>query len=149
MSERAAAQRYLDGATGSFTAVLGDGQRPECVIDIAPEGPDFRVNFVDYAGSINLVYHFGRTGDRLFLHRIDFWRYPDDGQWYQFGDQVSDEVFSYQPDGVVRHEFVDRRTARVLRESRENVMVEQNWEPIPDFGDFASIGRRIRHLPII
>jgi len=51
------------------------------------------------------------------------------------------ESFTYKPDGTARKEVTDTQKDEVTAEDRSAIDVNIHWEPVPAFGDYASIVR--------
>ncbi len=146
ISEEEARRRYEKGPW--FTVVIGDPPIPHCFIEINWENDYMGVNFLDEAGSTRCVYAFTRVDDsRMFLDQATFWQYPKDGKYHPMFEAELIEAFFYRQDGTATHEVRDEITGEVTLADHAGVPLDINWEPVPEFGDWASVARRDREKP--
>ena len=76
------------------------------------------------------------------------WEYPDDGEYHPMFEATRIEEFTYSQDGTAHHEITDTRTGEVTAEDRAGVPLDINWEPVPNFGEWASVAREDREKPV-
>jgi hypothetical protein len=139
--------RARNAAGEQFIAALRPkGSRQPVLVTVAGETDVIAVTFRDQHGRQNLKYWFGKVDndERLFLRTVMFWEYPnDDPQLHQSAATNVEEVL-FRPDGYVKR--VVRDSVEQVKETTEynSVPVADNWEPVPDFGDYWSIARRER-----
>ncbi|GAB7045947.1 hypothetical protein [Catenuloplanes indicus] len=118
---------------------------PEAVIE--RENGHARVWFFDEVGRQSLSYSFRPHGDRLFLHNITSWEYPDD-EARGLSSSIKIDNFEYQETGVVSRTTTDKAAGERLLDERTDVDVTHHWEPAPTFGDWGSISRWSRVTPV-
>lgn len=139
VDEDEARARHERGAV--YTAVLtGEDGRPTAFVQLQEASGHASVTFLDERGRTYLVYSFRRPegADRLFLDRSSHVTYREGGER---DDEVAQEVTSqYDPDGHVR-DVVKDHLAQTAQEREQVEDVTRNWEPVPAFGDYASIAR--------
>lgn len=58
------------------------------------------------------------------------------------------EEIRYRPNGIVHRELRDKKAQEKTATDYGDVQVDINREPIPEFGDWASISRFDRDQPI-
>jgi hypothetical protein len=132
--------RRRDTTGKLYTVALGDPADPDVVLEITR--PDIIVvNFFDKLGRKSVAYYWRRTEDnRMFLRTIRRWQYGDDSAWGLSEAELIEEV-AYEPNGIVHHDIRDEKAHERRRVSYRDVPLDINWEPIPEFGDWASIAR--------
>lgn len=132
--------RRRDTAGESYSAVIGDPAAPDRIIEVARPNC-IGVWFFDPRQRQSLHYVFRRSdASSLFLGEMIRWEYPNDAALLL--NQASKiETLRFGPDGVVHHETRDRIAQERRRVSYRNVNVACHFEPIPAFGDWASIAR--------
>lgn len=135
-------------ATGEqFIAVVREkaGSQP-ALVTVSGENDVITVTFRDRHGRQNLKYWFGKVDDdeRLFLRTVMFWEYPSDDPKLRQSDATKVEDTSFRPDGYVKRVVMD--SVEQVKETTEynSVPVADNWEPVPEFGNYWSIARRER-----
>jgi hypothetical protein len=138
ISPTAAAAR--DARGDHYAVALADPDRPpEAVIEVAWRQDHAGVWFLDGQGRQTLLYEFRRAGERLFLHSVTHWDYPEGGD----GATRIDER-RYREDGSVRRIVSDDDADDQVTDDDRDVDVSAHWEPVPHFGDWASLARRDR-----
>jgi hypothetical protein len=141
LDEAEAARRDAEGE--EYAVVVGDGAAPEAVIEVVWKNEYVGVWFFDEQRRRDLNYAFRRIEpDRLFLHEIVTWTYPPEAE--TFSDATIIDTLVYQHDGVVRHDHTDTEAKEVESTHYKDVSLDTNWEPVPRFGDWASVARRNR-----
>lgn len=126
-----------------YTVVLADptgGPVPEAVIEVAWENNHAGVWFFDAFGRQSLNYAFRKSGDRLFLHDMIEYGYPDDAPATLSGAVRTDEI-TFGEDGVTREVITDETTQTKETIDRSDVDVSSHWEPVPQFGQWRSLAR--------
>jgi len=92
------------------------------------------------------------AGEREHLHELeeiyDF-RYPDETTYYIRSGCATNTNYRYRPDGSMHWRRSDK-VANVIEEADyRDIDVSTHWEPVPEFGDWASITRFDRTKPAI
>ncbi|WP_162907584.1 hypothetical protein [Allorhizocola rhizosphaerae] len=134
----------LDVAGDFYTVVLADptgGDVPEAVIEIAWKNNVASVWFFDEFGRQSLNYVFRRTDDdRLFLHNMIEYEYPDEHAETLIGATRTDEI-RFEPDGMTKQIISDDIKQERETIERSDVDVSSHWEPVPKFGEWDSLAR--------
>src|SRR5918998_5568452 len=103
------------------------------------------VTFLDEAGRQYMEYSFTKKDEkRLFLGRVFIWTYPSDDPKLSLGDSVKREDIRYREDGYVKRIVIDETEAVKDTTEYPDVPVDDNWEPVPEFGDYRSLARKER-----
>jgi hypothetical protein len=106
------------------------------------------VTFLDDVGREYMEYSFSRRGEtRLFLVKVFIWTYPNDDPGLGLGDSMKHEDIRYREDGYVKRIIIDKVEGFKDTAEYSDVPVEDNWEPVPAFGDYWSVGRKERREP--
>lgn len=146
----AEAQKRWENRGDPFEVILGDPAKPRVSIQANCEDQVYVVNFFDDLARRALTYTFvpstGRP-EQLFLAEITTWEWdsPD-----KHGPDEATEIHSYEyrEDGYVKH-TIDREDADHYDvEELQDVPLDINWEPVPRFGDWASIARYKRSASV-
>lgn len=138
MSAEQARRRDANGE--SYCAVLGDPNAPESVIEVVPENKYFNVSFVDGEGRTGTAYGFEKIDNsRLFLSEITLWTYPQGARSKSQASRV--ETFEFRPDGYAAQTVDDSSSDQIEKTEKTGVSVDANWEPVPEFGHWASLAR--------
>lgn len=149
-SQDEARRRY--GQRETLTVVLGDPDRPSQVMVVDLGGAVFEVVWLDTLLRRELTYVYavrkdvpGWPADRLLLEQVRVATYteqtrPPDAQ------SSYDDFYAFHPGGRVFRERGSRDGSDVERtESRlDPEQLQAQYEPVPVFGDWASILRRER-----
>jgi hypothetical protein len=139
--------RALDASGELYTAVLGDPAAPDQVIEVTRGNGHLGTVFFDKNQRQSVLFTFSRADDgKLFLREITRWQYPDDDA-RTISEATTIEKVGYEPDGIVHREVRDRAANQVTRTDYRDVNLDINWEPEPEFGDWASIARFERDRP--
>ena len=135
-----------DAAGDEYTAVLPQpGSSHPVLVSVVWKNDYVGVAFIDEYGRKYMQYSFYKKNETsLFLTNVFIWTYPNNDPKLLFGDAVKQEEIQYREDGYVRRIVIDK--AQAVKDIREysDVPVDDNWEPIPTFGDYRSIGRKER-----
>jgi hypothetical protein len=135
-------------ATGEqFIAALRWLGSPQPVlVTVSGETDVITVTFRDQHGRHSLKYWFGKVDndERLFLRTAMSWEYPSDDPKLRQSAATKVEDTSFRPDGYVKRVVLDG--VENIKETTEynSVPVADNWEPVPEFGNYWSIARRER-----
>jgi hypothetical protein len=76
----------------------------------------------------------------MFLESVIRWQYGD-ANARMLGESELIEKISYREDGTVHRQIRDKKAKEKRDTDYRNVKLDINWEPIPKFGDWASIAR--------
>ncbi|ONI88844.1 hypothetical protein ALI22I_17925 [Saccharothrix sp. ALI-22-I] len=136
--------RARDAAGEEYTAVLPPrpGTRSPVLVTPVWQTGVVLVSFLDDPGRKIVEYVFTKKDDsRMFLSGVHLWEYPDDQPGRRLSEASRREDIRYHEDGYVHRTIIDKNEG--YRETVEytDVPVATNWEPVPAFGDYASIGR--------
>jgi hypothetical protein len=145
LSEAEARARHAKG--DEYTAVIAPPAGNGYPILVTPVWKnDFvAVTFLDEVGRQYMEYSFTRNDEtRLFLDRVFIWTYPDDDPKLHLADSVKREDIRYREDGYVKRIVIDETESIKDTTEYSGVPVDDNWEPVPEFGDYRSIARRER-----
>lgn len=117
-----------------------------------PSQPDVAmVEFYNFWGSREATYYFYRQEDgRLFLQQVNEYDFADDTAFAEDNEWSVLTEHAFRPDGyssvVVRRELPDGSTDVEMTEYSGGDF-STHWEPVPAWGDWASITRRDRSEP--
>jgi hypothetical protein len=143
MSEAAA--RELNGRGEPYTVVVGATAAPAAVIQVCWKNAYLGVSFKDIRGRTDLQYSFTRVDDeRLFLTAVTSWHYPDGARFEFEADRI--ESCAYRPDGYASRLVDESGSEHVEVSEYLDSPVDANWEPVPAFGQWASVARYDRAL---
>lgn len=136
--------RARDGAGEEYSAIMPPrpGTRSPVLVTPAWKTGIVLVTFIDDPGRKAIEYTFKKkTDESLFLVRVTTWNYPNDEPGLRLSQASSHETVSLREDGYVKR--VIKNKVENFQETVEytDVPVDTNWEPIPVFGDYRSIGR--------
>ncbi|GAB7052299.1 hypothetical protein [Catenuloplanes indicus] len=136
ISASAAAAR--DARGDHYAVALPGPDRPAAVLEIAWRQDHAGVWFLDDRGRQTLLYEFRRIGDRLFLHSVTEWDYGGNDSAVRVCER------RFREDGQVRRIVTDDDAPEHVTEDRWEADVAAHWEPVPRFGEWASLARRDR-----
>ncbi|UAL29103.1 hypothetical protein K8W59_15060 [Nocardioides rotundus] len=150
--DRAEAEERNRTGSKEYAAVLKDDDdrtRLALQVDTAPDGgPVVFVYQFDDQQRIWLKYLFGAARDRdgLFLESLSHMEYagPDDKE------SVRSTTVRIKPDGRAYMEELDKEADTYTKSegTKDPAMLEENYEPMPAFGDWASVTRIERSRPV-
>lgn len=113
----------------------------EFVLEVLPHADYVKVKFFEVSHSLGLSFGFTKVEGRLFLDEIVQYTY-DDGASYHLESEASViDASSFVTDGLVHRTVDDTSKPTVLEEDYRGVDVSAHWEPIPEFGQWESLGR--------
>ncbi len=123
-----------------YSVVIGDGHRTEKVITLELATGTITARFLDRLQRVAMTRVYGqREGERMFLGWTAFYNYADDD--LRGERAVHWETTSFRKDGSWNE---TDHYSDGTEESRGVVLdVSEQWEPIPAFGDYASISRYV------
>jgi hypothetical protein len=140
--------RRRDGQGEQYAVVLGTPHRPRALIELSWRHHYAAVWFFDERLRRAAKQEFRRLrGDRLFLVESTEWRYTTAEQ-AEFDATAHVRSRRLSPDGTGRQ--TDRYPSGsefAIREMGLKEPVDGLWEPVPRFGDWASLARRNRDQP--
>ncbi|MBX9388414.1 hypothetical protein ACFPZ0_09715 [Streptomonospora nanhaiensis] len=141
MSQEEAEARNESGE--EYTAVVsvpGGGQ--PALVTVAWKNEYASTQFLDERGRRNVKYVFRKVdGSRMFLNSVLVWTYPNDNPKLTLNQASRIEETSFREDGYVKLVEIDKDKNEKITSEYTDVPVEANWEPVPDFGDYASMVR--------
>jgi hypothetical protein len=132
-----------------FEVLLGDPKQPQVSVQANSAEQVFLVYFYDEHGRRALSYTFApREGrDELFLENITTWEWDDPSKSEMDEASVIDS-YDYREDGYLRHTTDRADSDNYQVEEFSDVPLDINWEPVPRFGDWASLARYRRSLGV-
>ena len=126
-----------------YTALLGDDPaRPQTFVEIV-SGDSIQVEFLDQSLRTKAYYQFVLQPDgRLFMVSAVVSDFDANGTC------LIGRRFSFKPNGHVMRFETDYIASPDTETVVEKTMdMSLNWEPYPEFGDYASIARFERNAP--
>ncbi|GAA4046223.1 hypothetical protein [Streptomyces shaanxiensis] len=138
-------QAQVRHASGElYTAVSSPAVQaaPTVRLEMRLETEYASVIFMDEYGRDTLDYTFRLINGSFFLETSTSYSYGNSQERGGYADADRTEIYEFTTDGVVRRtvEAEDGES----KESRHGIDVSANWEPVPDFGAYASLIRRER-----
>jgi hypothetical protein len=145
VDEATARARHRPKATETYAVALGE---PVLVaIEVQDPHEFIGVIFADHLSRHRMQYFFRGADGQLFLTNIAEWEYAGDSDPDLGAPVVREWVFGQ--DGSLRITTFNKVLKENLMETaKEPVDVSDNWEPVPEFGDWASITRPDRDKPL-
>ena len=138
--DEAEARRRHD--TGElYTAVSEESDKKRILVEVRLEKSYVGVRFLDDFGRNEYVFNFRKLDDRMFLRKVISYGYGESEERGGYARPLVIESFTYKPDGTARKEVTDTQKDEVTAEDRSAIDVNIHWEPVPAFGDYASIVR--------
>ncbi|MGC0368305.1 hypothetical protein [Microbacterium sp. SLBN-111] len=155
ISSDEARRRFLDGgkddwfSVGAYADGVPDGAAPEYTMEVTPQGGFISVSFYDQLCRVRIEFLFGKTdAGVMFLEEIYDFRYADESTYHLRSDSILTTNYRYRPDGSM-HWYRDDAVKGVIEEADyRDIDVSTHWEPVPEFGDWASITRFDRAKPV-
>ena len=155
IGEEQARLRFLDGgkddwfSVGAYADGVPDGAAPEYTMEVTPQGGFISVSFYDQLCRVRFEFLFGKTdAGVMFLEEVYVFRYPDESTYYIRSGCVTNTNYRYRPDGSM-HWYRDNAVKGVIEEADyRDIDVSTHWEPVPEFGEWASITRFDRTQPV-
>jgi hypothetical protein len=138
--------REQDAGGDEYTAVVPQaGSAHPVLVTVVWKNNFVGVSFIDEVGRKYMQYSFYKKNEAsLFLTNVVIWTYPNDDPKLLFADAVQQEEIQYREDGYVRRILIDKTEAVKDTTEYSDVPVDDNWEPVPTFGDYRSIARKER-----
>jgi hypothetical protein len=136
--------RARDAAGEEYTAVLPPRPGTNFPVLVTPVWKTgvVVVTFIDDFGRQYMEYTFQkRDGDRLFLTRVHLWTYPSDEPRLRLSDASAHEDIVYREDGYSQRVITNKVEGYKETVEYTDVPVDDNWEPMPVFGEYSAIGR--------
>jgi len=127
-----------------YTAVPASegGSAPELRVELRLETGYASVVFMDEYARDELNYQFTLIDGSLFLKTARLYRYGASQERGGYADVESMETYRMTTDGVIQRTVEEGGVGTT--ESRYGIDVSKNWEPVPEFGEYASLIRRDR-----
>ena len=148
ISEDEARSRFVNGPRFSVAKLpYEDAGVPFYSMEIEPNLSAVNVIFYDEFGSISKLHGFRRIGGQLFQDSSVSYVYADRNRLNRMNDAIILKTVDYDPAGVGRITTDDKSQPTIERVSYDNVDISDNWEAIPEFGNWDSLGRRDRSSP--
>jgi hypothetical protein len=127
---------------------------PEFSVGVVPGPTDFEVYFYDEHGSITIIHQWRAVGDQIFFHDATFYIYPEAPRHYVQNESSLLRSVTFKADGTNRETITEQLSVgieplrkRVVTIDRDDVPLDDHYLPIPEFGDWAALGRRDRYVP--
>lgn len=147
ISREDAEERYGRREPKTFGVVagrsgVGEGAViPAFILMIAPGRLAFSSYFFNRAGSVSRVLDYEHVDGRLFMHSAtDYvYVYPDQAKYRVYEEATKIFKTTYRPDGYGTLRTKDSSTKTSLLEEFQDVPIEHNWMPIPEFGDWENL----------
>lgn len=131
----------------SFCVVLGDTASPQAVLEVVPENKFIDVSFVDEGGRTHTALGFtDMGGGKFFLSDLVMWSYKPGAENMSGAHRI--ETLEFRPDGYLKRTIDDDSVDHVEVMEYTDVPVDLNWEPEPEFGEWESIARLDRDVPV-
>jgi hypothetical protein len=154
IAEAEARRRYAEGGEDDWFGVAAyadgvpDDGVPEYTLEVLPKGTFISTSFYDQLYRMRHKFMSGvREGGMLFLEDITDWTYPDDGKYVPRDECLVMTNYRYEVDGTM-HWYRSDKVANLIEEADYRDMdISTHWEPVPAFGDWASIARFDREHP--
>lgn len=138
--------RDRDARGEQYCVVLGDPGAPQAILDIAWVNSALRVSFVDEEGRSHTEYLFRKMENgKLFMHDATTWTYPEGSRRKSQASHIEEAQF--RPDGYASRTIDDSSAGQIEKTEYTDVPVENNWEPMPEFGHWESVARYDRDAP--
>ncbi|MCT7353740.1 hypothetical protein N4P33_16415 [Streptomyces sp. 15-116A] len=137
-----ARNRHSSGELYTAVASPREGTAPELRVEMRLETGYASVVFMDEYGRDTLDYTFTLISGALFLETVRSYSYGHSQERGGYADTDRTETYEFTTNGVVQRTVeVDGQEST---ESRHDIDVSTNWEPVPDFGAYSSLIRRER-----
>ena len=154
IGEEQARLRYLSGgkddwfSVGAYADGVPDGAAPEYTMEVTPQGGFISLSFYDQLCRVRFEFLFGKTdAGVMFLEEIYDFRYPDETTYYTRSGCVTNTNYRYRPDGSMHWRLTDKVANVTEQADYRDIDVSTHWEPVPEFGEWASITRFDRTTP--
>jgi hypothetical protein len=127
---------------------------PEFSVGVAPGPTYFEVYFYDENGSIVVVHGWRAVGDQIFFRSATHYVYPEEPRHHVQNESSVLRSVTFKADGTSRETISETLSAfteplrkRVVTIDRDDVPLHDHYLPVPEFGDWAALGRRDRYVP--
>ncbi|WP_460998803.1 hypothetical protein [Streptomonospora sediminis] len=142
LTEAEARSRHATGE--DYIAIIGrsPGTSHPVLVTISGNYGYASTLFLDEHGRPKMEYQFSQKNkDQMFLETVHIWSYADDNPKHTRKDANMIEKYTYREDGYARQEKINAiENFKDIKESTD-VPVQNNWEPVPEFGSYESIAR--------
>lgn len=148
LTAAAAKRKFGSGPQLSVSAgpALEAGVVPDFTLLVGAEGSSVAAVFYDASGTVTTRYDFsvpdGGDHDRLFLHQVTLWSYPEGDRWFDLMHARATIIVQFRPDGWARRRFAQTGAPQAHVTEYVDVDVSQHWEDRPSFGDWDRFGLR-------
>lgn len=114
---------------------------PEFVLEVTPGAGFIYTYLLDEWNRICYIYHFEKIEAQMFLFNRVRYTYPDEPKQFHQFQATSIESIGFRENGYMKRKLNDK--AKVTTEEWEysNVDMSDNWEPVPEFGEWADLGK--------
>ncbi|RKE44312.1 hypothetical protein [Sphingobacterium detergens] len=148
-SEQVARDNHPKGFAYEFCAFEREGDEiPFALVNLVLRSNHAGVDFIDPAGRNYLSYLFGeskRSPEELFLREVWYYNFPTENT----EEEDYRMHFVFDEEGNVNYRKYDEVNKKTLDyESNRQFNMTGLYEPIPTFGDYESLIRLERDLPI-
>ncbi|WP_278103739.1 hypothetical protein [Microbacterium proteolyticum] len=154
VTEGEARRRFDEGGEEEWFAVAAyaegvpDGAAPEYSMEVNPGRNFISVSFHDQLCRIRFKFLFLKhENGMMFLTEIFAFRYPDESTYYTRSGCVTNTNYRYRPDGSMHWRRTDKVANVTEQADYRDIDVSTHWEPVPEFGEWASITRFDRTTP--
>ncbi|MGP3989048.1 hypothetical protein [Streptomyces sp. 3N207] len=151
LSEVEARDIHLRGEPYTAAAVTLNSEHPDRVLEIALRSGHVRVHFLGEYGRVETILTFRPSGELLFLREIRGYEYDGQSQEYlALFEAERLETDEFNEDGTGLETVKDKKRDEyytVDLHLKETSGLQSHYEPIPQFGDYASIARPFREEP--
>jgi hypothetical protein len=134
--------RHASGALYTAVASPAEQSAPILRVEMRLETGYASVIFMDEYGRDTLDYTFTLINGSFFLETATSYSYGDSQERGGYADADRTETYEFTTGGVIQRTVEEEGTES--HESRQGADVSSNWEPVPDFGAYASLIRRER-----
>ena len=98
--------------------------------------------FYDQCFRLRHKYRFRpQQNGLMFMIEVSTWFYRDDNEYVPRNQALANETVRYTPEGIAQLSRSDKVANVIEKTSYRNVDVSSHWEPVPAFGEWASISR--------
>ncbi|MDA2808683.1 hypothetical protein [Nocardiopsis suaedae] len=145
LTENEARQCWDSGE--AFTAVV-PGRSPDgrtALVTVCWKRDHLGTAFPDRFGRKGLEYSFRRVdADRLFLKHVFVYEYPNEEPDLRVGKAVRRTEVTYHGEDRLTRVVTDKEARTKEVTDYSDIDFTPNWEPVPEFGNWASVARQDR-----
>lgn len=122
-------------------------QYPFCYVTVMPKNKHIGLNFIDYAGRkyLSYLFHEIKEDRTLFLREIWYYHFTSEN-----GENEDYRIhFVFDEEGNINYRKYDDKNQKFEDyESNRKFDVSGLYEPYPNFGEYESLTRLDRDLPL-